>query len=836
MTQQGGGVSPSSKAVKLGDNYGDLPTPTREGFAFGDWIDYGLLSEENNLIEPTTFIGQSIISNTHFTGNNFIPLGDGYKFEDKITIMVRASMDDWSLFSSRNMTLFSCAQTGGWNLFSQDGYLCSDIYDKGWGYKTIISTPSLADLSSGYHVFTETFDGEYARLYIDGVLAGTSGRFSSGKIGYNTTNGLFVGAEAGDDTTTPENWTNYFQGDIDYFSVENKNTTETTILTSNLVGVPYLPLGRVKMFEDTLTVTVKASMLNWADFATRQMTLISCAQTGGWNLFSKDGCLYSDIYDKGIGYKSITAIPFESLSSGYHIFTLTFDGEYARLFVDGVLSGISEKFISGFIGYNETNGLFIGADAGDDTTTPEIYNSGYDLFFGTVDYVYIENYVRHPTVVTSNTQNTVLGNHTLSAQWADYVSFDPNGGAVSTNSKIVKIGDSYGDLPVPTREGYTFGGWVNQGILPEEQSLIEQTVFTGKSLINKTTFTGSNFIALGKDYKYEDKITIIVRASMDNWSLFSSQNMTLFSCAQTGGWNLFSKNGYLYSDIYDKGIGYKPIFSSVSLAELSSGYHVFTETFDGEYARLYVDGVLSGTSAKFSSGKIGYNGTNGLFIGAEAGDDTTTPETWMAYFQGEIDYFSIENRAIAEEYIDGVQFLALGRTRMYEDKLSITVKASMDNWSLFSSRNMTLFSCAQSGGWNLFSVDGYLYSDIYDRDVGYKPIVSSVSLAELSSGYHTFTETFDGEYARLYIDGVLSGTSGRFSSGKIGYNDTNGIFVGAEAYNSTTTPDSTMPYFVGDVEYFYVENCIKKPTIITSTTQNITRGNHTLVARWIKNS
>ncbi len=37
MTQRGGGVSPSSKQVKLGDNYGDLPTPTRDGYIFCGW-------------------------------------------------------------------------------------------------------------------------------------------------------------------------------------------------------------------------------------------------------------------------------------------------------------------------------------------------------------------------------------------------------------------------------------------------------------------------------------------------------------------------------------------------------------------------------------------------------------------------------------------------------------------------------------------------------------------------------------------------------------------------------------------------------------------------------
>ncbi len=36
MTHRGG-VSPSSKTVKLGDNYGDLPTPTRSGYSFDGW-------------------------------------------------------------------------------------------------------------------------------------------------------------------------------------------------------------------------------------------------------------------------------------------------------------------------------------------------------------------------------------------------------------------------------------------------------------------------------------------------------------------------------------------------------------------------------------------------------------------------------------------------------------------------------------------------------------------------------------------------------------------------------------------------------------------------------
>lgn len=42
------------------------------------------------------------------------------------------------------------------------------------------------------------------------------------------------------------------------------------------------------------------------------------------------------------------------------------------------------------------------------------------------------------------------------------VTFDANGGTVSTKSKEVKEGEKYGTLPTPTRSGYTFKGWAKE--------------------------------------------------------------------------------------------------------------------------------------------------------------------------------------------------------------------------------------------------------------------------------------------------------------------------------------------------------------------------------------
>ncbi|MBE6755544.1 MAG: hypothetical protein E7555_03690 [Ruminococcaceae bacterium] len=66
------------------------------------------------------------------------------------------------------------------------------------------------------------------------------------------------------------------------------------------------------------------------------------------------------------------------------------------------------------------------------------------------------------TEITASSPVESLVNQTLYAQWAknEYkVNFDANGGSVGTASKMVESGGTYGDLPVPTRTGWTFKGW-----------------------------------------------------------------------------------------------------------------------------------------------------------------------------------------------------------------------------------------------------------------------------------------------------------------------------------------------------------------------------------------
>ena len=54
------------------------------------------------------------------------------------------------------------------------------------------------------------------------------------------------------------------------------------------------------------------------------------------------------------------------------------------------------------------------------------------------------------------------------------VTFDPNGGSVSTSSKSVLYNQQYGELPTPTREGYTFDGWYTDNLISTNISDWEQ--------------------------------------------------------------------------------------------------------------------------------------------------------------------------------------------------------------------------------------------------------------------------------------------------------------------------------------------------------------------------
>lgn len=87
------------------------------------------------------------------------------------------------------------------------------------------------------------------------------------------------------------------------------------------------------------------------------------------------------------------------------------------------------------------------------------------------------------TKITSSSKVNSMTNHTLYARWSKLpemiVFFDANGGTVDTLQKTVTCKETYGVLPVPQREGYTFFGWftsANGGDKIESSTKVSKTV------------------------------------------------------------------------------------------------------------------------------------------------------------------------------------------------------------------------------------------------------------------------------------------------------------------------------------------------------------------------
>ena len=77
-------------------------------------------------------------------------------------------------------------------------------------------------------------------------------------------------------------------------------------------------------------------------------------------------------------------------------------------------------------------------------------------------YTFAGWYLESNEPVNDHTVFSDGNNHTLVAHWTENkysVIFDPNGGNVALTSKDVTYGSTYGELPVPTKDYYTFTGW-----------------------------------------------------------------------------------------------------------------------------------------------------------------------------------------------------------------------------------------------------------------------------------------------------------------------------------------------------------------------------------------
>ena len=199
-------------------------------------------------------------------------------------------------------------------------------------------------------------------------------------------------------------------------------------------------------------------------------------------------------------------------------------------------------------------------------------------------------------------------------------------------------------------------------------------------------FEGENFISCPTSVKLPGPMSYNIWAYMDDWSTYSTKGMRILSCTEGGGFNIepdgSSGTGPNFNfALYDSkggtdGAGaYVSMATTKTTASLSAGWHMFTMTFDGTYGKCYIDGVHLKTSAAFN-GPIGYNSTNSLFLGAEAGTSPTDPVG--SYFTGKLDDFKLYVTCLTNEDIQN-EFNARG---IISSAYAVTVSSFQENCSI----------------------------------------------------------------------------------------------------------------------------------------------------------
>ena len=136
----------------------------------------------------------------------------------------------------------------------------------------------------------------------------------------------------------------------------------------------------------------------------------------------------------------------------------------ATLYVDGTVQGNITG--AGKI-YYKLNYNLNGGEWADGYTPKDYYQSGTEFVLPTKENLNKAGYRfegwkdKNTDEVVEKIPTSATGIKNVAAQWAEEytVTFNANEGTVTPETMTVTHGDVYGELPTPTRDGYTFEGW-----------------------------------------------------------------------------------------------------------------------------------------------------------------------------------------------------------------------------------------------------------------------------------------------------------------------------------------------------------------------------------------
>ena len=546
-----GGTVSPTSLTGLEGNVMDIPTPTKLGYDFKGWY-------------------------MNSTATNYWRYGTLFNFTSSFSVSFWTYATTYAQGSSSTpVSIISCMQGGGWGLCCEDGTNWAfQLYDGSWR-EAIYPRSSI---SAGWHKWCLIFDSSAGKIhmYLDGSLK-KSANVPNKTVVYNSSScDLLLGAELGANNAYATD--SGFVGYIGNFTIENTNSYRDIDYT--VFTMPkYSPTVRAYWVPVNCTTVFHGGQYYTGSTNSPQPDMGICK--GDYSYTS---------YNSRPGFVAYSS---SLLVRNYNVESTDVDLFNTTTFFDAPPGCKHSPVATQWKVYDYTESKWVSTTG----VSASSWNFGALISSGTIvagDTIYLF-------------ANWLPNTYTLT--------FNPNGGTCSTETKTVTYGTTYTDLPTPTRPGYRFKGWAAQ--------------FAGD---------GTDYINFGRRYMFTPRLSVHLSAYMDDWSSYTR----MLSCTQTGGWNIEpSTSGNIQLAIYDYGVGYATEPSNVAWASLSSGWHDFDIVFDGSTSKLYLDRSLISTSSSLTSGRIGYHAYNSVFLGAEAAASQT--EATTPVFEGKVANFTILN-------------------------------------------------------------------------------------------------------------------------------------------------------------------------------------------------
>ena len=259
------------------------------------------------------------------------------------------------------------------------------------------------------------------------------------------------------------------------------------------------------------------------------------------------------------------------------------------------------------------------------TGLPTATRSGYTFLGWTTDRIDPDASSTYTAVVVGEGAFSFDQDTTLYAFWkknrANYTAFfDANGGSVPQSSKTVTEGYYYGDLPTPSKNGYTFKGWYTSAA-------------GGSEITSRTTFSDSSDITL---YAHWEKQNTGYWGSWSGWSTTPAYESSTRQVETRSIQTSSGETEYRYGRYID-----------------STGGHIcWCSTYLGSkgYSGITVQYSSWSTTRYGASGKVWTCGNcNGSHTGIDHYDSQGRP-AWTEYSLSSGSYYWEESRQTSDTY------------------------------------------------------------------------------------------------------------------------------------------------------------------------------------------